>query len=79
MSFSSIAVLDDRIEANPRIVFYFADLTEYTIFVKKTKEWPAYGRQIVGKNMHVLFVIQNLFPGLISFVIDNRPMHKGLR
>jgi tetratricopeptide (TPR) repeat protein len=68
MTLERIAVLDDRIEMSPRIIFYYSDLTDNDIIVKKTGGQPAVGYHIVGKNTAGLLSPYMIhFPDLVSF------------
>ena len=74
MAFSGSSALNDRIEVHPRILFFYADLVGQPIVVEKTKEWPAWGRHVVGTHMEGSVRRYKIhFPGLISFVFEDLP------
>ncbi|MHB1379703.1 MAG: hypothetical protein ACYCX0_08790 [Desulfurivibrionaceae bacterium] len=74
MAFSGSNALEDRIEAHPRILFFYADLLDHPLVVEKTTEWPAWGRHVAGKNLEGLVRPYKIhFPGLISFVFEDLP------
>ncbi len=69
MAFSRIAVLENRIEVSPRVVFYYEDMIDQPIVVEKTRDRVGVGNHVVGREIeggiHRLYKIH--FPGLISF------------
>ena len=77
MAFSSLAVLEDRIEVTPRIAFFFDELPEYSIVVEKTGEKPTAERPMVGTHPAGLNSERPVrpykvaFPGNIAFVFDD--------
>jgi tetratricopeptide (TPR) repeat protein len=72
MAFSSLAVLEDRIEVTPRIAFFFDELPDYSIVVEKTGERPTVGTHPAGLNSErPVRPYKVAFPGNIAFLFDD--------
>jgi tetratricopeptide (TPR) repeat protein len=72
MAFSSLAVLEDRIEVTPRIAFFFDELPDYSIVVEKTNEEPTLGYHLAGLGSErIVRPYKVAFPGNMAFVFDD--------
>jgi tetratricopeptide (TPR) repeat protein len=71
MAFESILATDSRIEITPRIVFSYAQLVGSQIIVQHTKESPAEGYHIAGRNVDVIVRPYKVhIPSVMSFLFN---------